>query len=77
MGHICGICWMQCYDLDRICAVLTVKKKKGLDNFPVEQGTWKVNIHPSSQTFPVLMVNEHMNWKLPSTEGNWDTVLLF
>jgi len=28
MWHICGICGLQCYDLDRICAVLKVKKKK-------------------------------------------------
>ena len=38
MGHICGICGLQCYDhLGRICAVLKVKKN--VDNFPVDQGS--------------------------------------
>jgi hypothetical protein len=46
MGHICGL---QCYDhLGRICAVLTVQKK-AVDNFPVEQVSWKADIRSSSQ----------------------------
>ena len=51
MGHICGL---QCYDqFGRICSVLTVQKK-AVDNFPVEQGSWKADIHSSSQEIPSL-----------------------
>ena len=73
MGHIYGL---QCYDhLDRICGVLTVQKK-AVDNFPVEQGSWNVDIHSSSEETPsfsgkLTLISE---LKLPATEGHCDTV---
>jgi len=49
VGHICGLHF---YDhLGRICAVLTVQNK-AVVNFPVEQGSWKADIHSSSQEIP-------------------------
>ena len=73
MGHICGL---QCYDdLGRICAVVTVKKK-AVDNFPVEQSSWKVDIHSSSQETPSLSgkLTFISELKLPATEGHCDMV---
>jgi len=73
MGHICGL---QCCDrLGRICAVLTVQKK-AVDNFPVEQGSSKADIHSSSQETPcfsgkVTFISE---LKLLATEGHCDMV---
>ena len=73
MGHVCGL---QCYDhLGRICGVLTVQKK-AVCNFPVEQGSWKADIHSSSQETPsfsgkLTFISE---LKLPATEGHYDTV---
>ena len=73
MGHIYEL---QCYDhLGRICAVLTVQKK-AVDNFPVEQDSWKVDIHSSSQETPCLSgkLTFISKLKLPATEGHCDTV---
>ena len=73
MGQICAL---QCYDnLGRICAVLTVQKK-AVDNFPVEQGCWKADIHSSRQETPsfsgkLTFISE---LKLPATEGHCGTV---
>jgi len=73
MGHICGL---QCYDhLGRTCAVLTVKEK-AVDNFPVELGSWKTDIHSSSQETPsfsgkLTFISE---LKLPAAEGHFETV---
>jgi len=49
MGQICGL---QCYDhLGRICAVLTVQEKAA-DNFPLEQGSRKADVHQSNEEVP-------------------------
>ena len=55
--------------------MLTVQKK-AVDNFPVEQVSWKVDIHSSSQETPsfsgkLTFISE---LKLPSTEGDCDMV---
>jgi len=49
MGDICGLHFY--YHLGRLCAVFTVQKK-AIDNFVVAQGSWKADIHSSSQEVP-------------------------
>jgi hypothetical protein len=76
MRQICGL---QCFDnLGRKSAVLTVQKR-AVDNFTVEQGSWKADIHSSSQEIPNFNAKWTFisHWKVPATEGHCDIPWLY